>query len=217
MALALDPLGPPAAGLRQGGMSVGLDYISNQMNLSARDTDGDRYKSKSAQVDKTFVNVGYGVADNWEAYVRLGASKFEDSEEIEIMGTHRPAWGLGTKATIYQDGNWKFGGLLQISWNDSKEVWDHGFDEVKWYEYQIAAGPTYKVSDKVSIYGGPYYNYLKGDLRSQHGKWGTIKGEDHVGGYIGGQFAVNDNLALNAEYQLSASDSGMGLSLAWKF
>lgn len=215
---ALDPMGPPTAGLRQGQCSIGLDYSSSQMHNKFK-YEGETLRLKNIRVDKTYFNLGYGIADNWEVYGRLGASMVEDWGGIQFLGSYRPAWGLGTKATIYQEGNIKWGALFQISWNQSKEEWGDGenYEKMKWYEYQIAVGPTYKLTDKVSIYGGPYYSVLDGDLSDEDGKWGDLKSTGHVGGYIGGQFAVNDNLALNAEYQLSSDESGMGLSLVWKF
>jgi opacity protein-like surface antigen len=221
LALALDPLGPPAAGLRQGGVGLGLDYSFSQMNFKFTDD----YKARDNQVTKTFVNLGYGVADNWEVFGRIGGSKWEINDWDEL-GSTRPAWGLGTKVTIAQDGNLKWGALFQISWNKSIALWNEGdnFEKMTWYEYQIAVGPTYKLTDKVSIYGGPFYNYLRGnDTWTEEGEEGTsvesehFKGGNHVGGYIGAQVAVNDNLSLNAEYQLVAGASGMGLMLVWKF
>jgi opacity protein-like surface antigen len=217
-ALALDPMGPPTAGLRQGGVSVGIDYLNSQMHNKFK-YEGETMKVKGNRVEKTYANLGYGVADNWEVYGRLGASRAEAYGLEFVFGGYRPAWGLGTKVTIAQSDNLKWGALFQISWNQSKLEWNEGgdYEKMKWYEYQIAVGPTYKLTDKVSIYGGPFYNYLDGDLSDEDGKWGDINSTGHVGGYIGAQFAVNDNLALNAEYQLSTDESGLGLQLVWKF
>jgi len=216
LALALDTMGPPAAGLMQSQCSLGIDYSFSQMTFNFENEGG--YKTKDNQLTKTFVNLGYGVMDNWEVYGRLGGSKWELNDWDEL-GANRLAWGLGTKATIAQDGNLKWGALFQISWNRSVAIEDGGdyVGTIKWYEYQIAAGPTYKLTDKVSIYGGPFYNYLKGDSEWTDEGSSDFKGSNHVGGYIGGQVAVNDNLSLNAEYQLSAGASGLGLQLVWKF
>ncbi len=216
LALALDTLGPPAAGLRQGQCSLGLDYSFSQMSFKFSDD----YKARDNQITKTFVNLGYGVVDNLEVYGRLGGSKWESINDWDESGANRPAWGLGTKVTIVQDGNLKWGALFQISWNKSVAMWgDNGenSETMKWYEYQIAAGPTYKLTDKVSIFGGPFYNHLRGKDTWTGDDSSDFKGDNHFGGYIGGQVAVNDNLSLNAEYQLSTDASGMGLQLVWKF
>ena len=216
-AFALDTMGPPTAGLMQGQWSIGLDYSSSQMHNNFK-YEGETSKVKGNRVEKTYANLGYGVADTWEVYGRLGASKAEAYGLEFVFGGYRPAWGLGTKATFAQDGNLKWGALFQISWNQSKLEWNDGgdYEKMKWYEYQIAVGPTYKLTDKVSIYGGPYYNVLDGDTTTRTAN-GAILRDGHIGGYIGGQFAVNDNLALNAEYQLSTDESGLGLMLVWKF
>lgn len=215
LALALDPLGPPAAGLRQGQYSLGLDYLHSQMTFKFEDD----YKAKDNEITKTFVNLGYGLCDNWEVFGRLGGTKWDSINDWEESGHYRPAWGLGTKATICQDGNWKWGALFQITWNRSEAMWSYNgetHETMKWYEYQIAAGPTYKLTDKVAVYGGPYYNYLKGKDTWMSGSE-DFKGPNEFGVYAGGQFAVTDNLALNAEYQLSRKAAGMGLQLVWKF
>jgi hypothetical protein len=221
---ALDPMGPPAAGLRQGGWSIGIDYSTSKINgKEDRQWWSSSRKFKGASMDKIYANLGYGVADNWEVYGRLGGSKLESDNLYygNIWGAYGQAYGLGTKATIYQEGNVKWGVLFQIGWNQTKDQSSEDFyDKAAWHEYQIAVGPTYKLTDKVSIYGGPFYNYLKGTLSDRdNGEEidGHFKGSNHVGGYIGGQFAVNDNLSLNAEYQLVTDAQGLGLSLVWKF
>ena len=222
LALALDPLGPPTAGLRQGQVSLGLDYAKSQTDIKVKEEGYGKWTERDSVSTKTYANLGYGVCDSWEVFGRLGGSMAE-GEYLIYEGRYGMAWGLGTKVSFYQDANVKWGALFQISWNQSKEQWyeggdEYGYDKVKFYEYQIAVGPTYKLTDKVSIYGGPFYNCLDGEVScDEDGKWGDIKNPRRIGGYIGGQFAVNDNLVLNAEYQLSSDESGMGLQLVWKF
>jgi hypothetical protein len=215
-ALALDPMGPPAAGLKQGGISLGLDYSYSQINILKNGEESETYVDN--KVEKTYANLGYGIADNWNVFGRLGGSKLE-GEDFEFWGAYGLAWGLGTKVTIYQDVDITWGALFQISWGESKERWAEGdaYDKLKWHEYQIAAGPTYRLTDNISIYGGPFYSYLKGTGTDETGKWADIKGKDQTGGYIGGQFDFIENVTLNAEYQLSEGAAGMGLMLVWKF
>jgi opacity protein-like surface antigen len=213
-ALALDPMGPPAAGLKQGGMSLGLDYSYSQINLKLKN--GEEYETVDNKVEKTYANLGYGIADDWNVFGRLGGSKLE-GEDLIFYGAYGLAWGLGTKVTIYQDVDITWGALFQISWGKSMERSEGTYEKLKWHEYQIAAGPTYRLTDNVSIYGGPFYSYLKGTDSDEAGKLADIKGKDQTGGYIGGQFDFTENVTLNAEYQLSDGASGMGLMLVWKF
>jgi hypothetical protein len=213
-ALALDPMGPPAAGLKQGGMSLGLDYSYSQIDLKLKNDE----ETADNKVEKAYANLGYGIADYWNVFGRLGGSKAE-GEDLEFWGAYGLAWGMGTKVTIYQDVDITWGALFQLSWGESKERWAEGnaYDKLKWHEYQIAAGPTYRLTDNISIYGGPFYSYLKGTGTDETGKWADIKGKDQTGAYIGGQFDFIENVTLNAEYQLSNGASGIGLMLVWKF
>jgi hypothetical protein len=131
-ALALDPMGPATAGLKQGQWSAGLDYAYSQMELKH---DGDfswyvdysggysdtvplKYKHKDTQMHKAYFNLGYGVADWLEVFGRLGGANLYakrnplymeggDYTEIWIDETIYDsdtgfAYGFGGKATVWQ-------------------------------------------------------------------------------------------------------------------
>lgn len=86
-AFALDPMGPPTAGLKQGQVSAGLDYAYSQMELEHdgtfawnldygwyTDKVNLKYKHKDTQMNKAYFNLGYGVADWLEVFGRLGGA-----------------------------------------------------------------------------------------------------------------------------------------------
>lgn len=186
---ALDPMGPPTAGLRQGQFEVGVDYSYSKMDLELREgqwiehLDGLFYDSgdavsfmlKDLKVSKGYANFGYGVADNCEVFLRMGGANakfgdsiWEDDEKFD-NGTDF-ATGGGIKATFYEEDNIKLGGLFQANWAE----FDGALEAPHWAapdlvginmaEVQIAVGATYTLTDLVSIYGGPFLHFIHGDL-----------------------------------------------------
>ena len=89
-ALALDPMGPPVAGLEQGQWKTGLDYAFSETDL---DFDGaldfyvyldypifayyyvtdieDKLTFEAVEMHKGFLTIAYGVTDQVEAFFRL--------------------------------------------------------------------------------------------------------------------------------------------------
>jgi hypothetical protein len=92
-----------------------------------------------------FGTLAYGVCDNWDIFVRAGASDakddaramaniprvgfdFNDVDLIDQLGVPQKyplkgidsdfgfAWGVGTRATFCRSGPWAFGGLIQATW-----------------------------------------------------------------------------------------------------
>ena len=137
----------------------------------------DDYKS-----NMLFVNFGYGITDKLEVFLRLGFSDVD----IPIAGGDWDAgsdfaYGLGAKATFYEAGDLELGGLVQMTWanadGDVTMVTDEvagvpligprefsGDGEYEWDEIKIAVGPNYKLTESVSIYGGPFYHLVSGDF-----------------------------------------------------
>lgn len=94
-ALALDPMGPPTAGLKAGQWSAGLDYAYSQMDLKYDghyeyyvDIGGGysdkvklKYKTEDAQMNKAYFNLGYGIADCLEVFGRVGGANLYGKRE----------------------------------------------------------------------------------------------------------------------------------------
>lgn len=252
-AFALDPMGPPTAGLRQGQFQVGADYSYSIMDLKLREgswieyLDGWFYDSGEAEsftlkdfkTNKVYASLGYGIADNWEAFLRLGGadatfgdSIWEDAEKFDSPTDF--AIGFGVKTTFYEEDNLKIGGLFQASWaafNGKLQAahWTAA-DSVKIdvTEIQIAVGPTYKLLEGVSIYGGPFFHFVDGDLDDKFSEmteegiltskysW-AIRESSIFGGYIGIQFDVTENTSFNIGYQHTAKADALSMSLVWRF
>jgi hypothetical protein len=206
-ALALDPMGPATAGLKQGQFSAGLDYAYSQMELkhdgsyswdvdygSYTDTVPLKYKHEDTQMHKAYFNLGYGVADWLEAFLRLGGANLYGkrtprySEGVDGPDTWLDetiydsstgfAYGFGGKATVWEPSpELKVGVLAQASWaNVDYDIWFTGVDDLgnlwgvqspgqlDFWEVQIALGVTYQLAPKFSVYGGPFYYWFSGDF-----------------------------------------------------
>jgi hypothetical protein len=252
---ALDPMGPPAAGLEQGQAKAGVDYSYSEMDVELSDgtwveyLDGAFFDSgdavsftlKNVEMNRGYANLGYGVADNFEAFVRVGGTnaKFGDSiwEDDEAFDSDTDfAIGGGIKATFLEAGGLKLGGLLQANWSefDGKLTAEHwaasDFVEIDIAEVQIAAGASYTWAERVSIYGGPFLHFISGDLQDTFsevdaGSGGLLTSEYSwdieekwvLGAYIGVQLELSENGAFNIEAQHTAEADAVGLSLTLRF
>ena len=188
-AFALDPMGPPTAGLEQGQFLAGLDYSYSKMDLELSDgtwveyLDGvfdisgeaTSFTLKDFKATKTFVNFGYGFADMVEGFLRVGGTKgrfddsiWEDSEEFD-SGNNLVVGG-GLKATFFEQDGLRLGGLIQGSWAEYQGELDAphwaspDFVELDLTEVQIAVGAAYTWEDRLSVYGGPFLHFVSGDL-----------------------------------------------------
>jgi len=96
-ALALDPMGPPTAGLTQGQWSAGLDYAYSETDLDLdgkfkMDLDGgffgpvkDKLTFKAVEMHKAYLTLGYGIQDNWEVFFRLGGARAETQKPTRAI------------------------------------------------------------------------------------------------------------------------------------
>lgn len=201
-ALALAPMGPPTAGLKTGQFRVGVEYAYSDVDM---ELDGDELDGVTSNM--IFANLGYGVMDDWEGFVRLGAANVDVED---FSGDYGFAWGLGTKVTFLKQENLNWGALFQINWLSSEDE-DVEFD---FYDMQIAVGPTYKLSDTLSIYGGPFAHLIDGDVSDGNG---DIEENSAFGGYVGAEAALAENTSLFGEVQFTGAGWAIGTGIGWKF
>jgi len=254
-AFALDPMGPPTAGLEQGQFRAGVDYSYSKMDIELTDgtfveyLDGVLFDSgeattftlKDFKASKAYVNLGYGLADNCEAFLRVGGTqgRFGDSiwiDSEQFDSGSDLAVGGGIKATFFEEGGLKLGALLQGSWAeyqgqlDSPNWTGPDFVEIDMAEFQMAVGASYTWEGIVSVYGGPFFHFVNGDLDDTVGASITGLGEllnseyswdineDSVfGGYVGAQLEVAEGCSVNVEYQKTAAADAFGASILWRF
>jgi len=252
-AFALDPMGPPTAGLRQGQLKEGIEYSYGTMDLKLNEgtwiehLDGVFYDAgnadsltlKNFKTNKAYFNLGYGIIDGLDAFLRLGGTTatFGDSiwEDAEEFDNHADfTVGCGIKATFYEDDKLKLGGLFQASWAEfdgrlSAAHWAAAdLVEMSIAEIQVAVGPTYKLADNISIYGGPFFHFVVGDLDDEFNEasggslltskysW-DLDESSNFGGYIGAQVDIAENFSFNIEYQHTAAADALSAGLIWRF
>lgn len=191
-ALALAPMGPPTAGLNQGQFRAGAEYGYSEMDLEIDpkyDPDGTILDLES---NMFFATLGYGVMDNWEAYIQLGVANAEfdkvkwsddpTADKWGFDGDYGFAYGFGTKYTFWEQmEGLTWGVLFQMKWINSEDTlkgrdvdpgegdtweiedWSANI-ELDYYEMQIAVGPTWQAMDGLCVYGGPFVHIVSGDL-----------------------------------------------------
>jgi len=205
--LALPPMGPPRARLGQDQWAAGLEYGRGEMDLETWSDvtdntvgvgvtyDYTKFKINGLASNMVFGKLGYGVDDNWDAFIRFGAvdAKDEIVEEPSAGGGAAErydgfdggfgfAWGIGSAVTFWQEGDITWGALLQMTWlkpdsgdvdlrSDAAFVGEAEFD---FWEVQIAAGPTVEL-ENFRLYGGPFLHFVGGDV--------DIEGQSPTGGF----------------------------------
>jgi hypothetical protein len=142
------PMGPPIAVLGEGQWSLGGEFAHEQIDLEGTGMFQSIYLLDPAEVfdfveqqrlqdvemNMFFATLAYGVCDNWDLFVRVGAADAQDdmSATADVIDYGIPgdyslgtldssyglAWGFGSRATFCRSGPWSFGGLAQITWFD---------------------------------------------------------------------------------------------------
>jgi len=198
------PMGPPRALVGHHRWVVDFEYAHQKIDLGTCGQCRESYaldwnesfpsfrefKIEDLKSDMFFGSLGYGIRENVDVFVRLGAADARDeispirfpedcpqcAEEFTFDADYGFAWGLGAKATFCQKGNLAWGGLFQVTWVDpgrSSLSWQNPEDpgdrltgkmDLDWREIQIAIGPTWQVRDGLCVYGGPFWLFVRGDL-----------------------------------------------------
>ncbi len=255
---ALDPIGSPGTNLKQGQFGIGADYSLSDMDFKAKGTNtlttynvisGDIIgiqsqkqclNLKGVKVQKAFANLGYGITDNLEAFLCLGAAdaKWKDNGDTHF------SFGLRSRATFYQKDALKLNAFAQFS------VAESAFDslplttmvggnpyspvmsgKLTMQEVQIALGPTYELTKGISAYGGAFFHFADGKLKlkSRGSETGIpqlrynldssydLDRVSELGAYIGAQIDTSKNISYSIEYQHTSSADAIAMRLIWRF
>lgn len=243
--LAFDLMGPTTSRLKDSGKSsIAVEYFWSSMEIdadgiSALDLTSDTIDD--FEVDKITANLALGMGRGSEIFFRFGVADADpdsnndwggipdnmgSSDEVLILGG-------GAKWTLYDGENFGWGLLTQVSWAEydfdgkSYSVGAHNVTfspEIEIVEVQIATGPTLKLNEDLTIFGGPFLYFLNGDADFE----GIIDGspamvsadldqESILGGYIGAELDLGPKANLSFEVQATSGSYGMGGHLVWKF
>jgi len=214
-AFGLTFMGPPMAKLEQGQKSVGFNLSYSEMDLEEK-WEGGSETLKDVESSSYLANLGYGVSDGWDFFVRLGFTDIE-CDDFHFNGSPEFAYGFGTKVTFAQQNSMALGGLFQILWSESDDD-ILGIDvEIDYYEIQLAVGPTFNF-DGLSIYGGPFLHFVDGEIKSTIlGEKSDIEQESEIGGYIGIGATLSEDTDINLEYQFTGDAQAIGFRLVHRF
>jgi len=250
-------MGPPASYLKQEDFKIGVDFSHSEIDLEFNDGEYVEYldgwfnaaggetdlKLKNVKINTVYVNLGYGITDYFEVFLRLGGANARFSghnfwtpgEEFESNTDF--AIGGGFKVTFYDEGKLKIGGLIQSGWSDldgaiRPKDWPVADDTVQFdlTQIQIAAGPSYELTDRVLIYGGPFLHLIRGDWEDVYNQIDTgtggllttklswnVEEDASFGAYIGTQMELTDNSSFMIEYQHTSGADAVGANIAVKF
>jgi len=256
-AFALSPMGPPTSGLKHEDFKIGVDFSHSEIDLEFNDGEFVEYldgwfdasggetdlKLKNVKINTVYVNLGYGVTDYFEVFLRLGGNNakfsgynFWPSGENFDSNTGF-AIGGGFKATFYDEGRFKLGGLIQAGWADldgaiRPKEWPVADDTVQFdlTQIQIAVGPSYELTDRVLIYGGPFLHFVRGDWEDIYNQvdlgtgglltsklsW-NVEEDSSFGVYFGTQMEITENGSIMIEYQHTSAANAVGASMAVRF
>lgn len=251
-AYALDPMGPPASDLRKGEYKAGIDICLSSQDLET--TQGDWTLSvggvsegsgivelgvlEDFETYRAYATFGFGLTHSWEAFLRIGGTTAELGDEFWGQGEQfesrtELAVGAGLKATFFEEIALKIGGLIQANYCefdgqvDSSQWAGPHFIEIGMMEVQAAVGATYLLSDRVSVYGGPFAHVIYGDLDYVYSEsdgstlatwrfaWDIDDGITY-GGYFGSRIVLKRDCVFNIEYQQTGNANAIGASVMWR-
>ncbi len=255
---ALDPLGPASETLQKGHFGIGVDYSITDMDITAKgksnvaifnvtmgspvgtQSEQQRLSLDGVEVHKAYANLGYGITDNLEAFLRMGAA---DAEWKDDGDTHF-SLGVRTGVTFYRKDALQLSALAQYSWVESRfsslplttVVGGTPYPlamsgGISMHEVQIATGPTYKLTDGISLYGGGFFHWMDGslDLKGSSTTTGIpefrydvdssydIDQVSELGVFIGAGIKAANEISYSIEYQHTRSAEAIAMRLLWRF
>ena len=254
----MDPLGSASDKLNKGQLGIGVDYSDSDMDFRAKgrsnlaiynvtigsligvQSEKQRLNLDSVEVQKIYANLGYGITDNLEAFLRLGAADADWRDNGDL----RFSVGLRSGVRLYQKDALQLSAMAQYSWARSE------FDSLplttvvggtpyplimsgrlSMHEIQIAMGPAYELTEGFSLYGGGFFHLMDGklDLRGSATTAGIpqfrydldssydIDQVSELGVYIGACIKTANDISYSIEYQHTDSADAIAMRLLWRF
>jgi hypothetical protein len=192
------------------------------------------------EVQKAYANFGYGITDNLEAFLRVGTADTEWRDD----GDAHLSLGLRTAVTLYQRDAFYLSAQAQYSWAESDfdslplttDVGGTSYPlimsgRLSLHEIQISMGPTYELTENVSLYGGGFFHLMDGSLNLK----GSLTTEgipqfrydldssydidqvSDLGVYVGARIKTVNNISYSIEYQHTNSADAIAMRLLWRF
>ena len=171
--------GPPEPAAKEGKASLGVGYFYYSAKYKPKDTVNFR-EFKGAQ-NQAYLQLGYGLAKNWEAYLRVGAADdkaapgFETTDRSGIKSDfkdgYKPFGTIGVKGVFNISNSFGIGPFFQASLYSSYEDSTSGRVSTGSSETQtvkvknpkeinLGIGLQGKIGETI-IYGGPVAYWVK--------------------------------------------------------
>lgn len=243
---ALDFLGQPSGELESSKSQIGFVYSQSEIDIITQDDIGsfgsDEIEIKDIYLNKYYFDFSLGFDKGTSLFFRAGAlnanpdKKLNNSNYAGYIGDSDDALllGGGVKVTLYEEERFKWGLTVQFSSADYKfKKTDFNINDVNYFDFEtegtlyetmISTGPTLILNDNVSVYGGPFLHFIRGETRMEATietilsyAETKIKEDSIIGGFAGIEFTFGDNLLLNLEAQGTNSASGFAGSLTFRF
>ncbi len=197
-ALGQAPVGPSTGVLNGARLGVFAEYGQGDTDIAFKGGPKENFDFRTA-----FGGFAAALTSRWDFFVRAGASQ---AETTGFDGNWNAAWGLGTRATLFQWNDFSWGALLQftnlVSRTDTVEEFLVGGtptllpaeDELSLAEYVFATGPTWR-HGPLALYGGLLVRLADGEFEAfakteRANLQADIDAQWDVGGYVGGQFTL---------------------------
>ncbi len=208
-AMAATPLGVPYAQLRQGDVSLGLDYGYAEF---------DGPVGTSARSNTFLANLAYGVADNVQIHGLAGIADAKGEDGFDA--SYDWAYGFKTKITLADQGEVKFGLATQMLWSEVDDRYTRGplaglKAEVDGFEIKVAPGASYEAMDNLQIYGGPMLHIV--NSKESNPAYYASHNDREVGFFVGAQYEIADNISLLGEWQWTCDLDMVGVSVGYRF
>jgi len=232
---ALNLLGPPTAELEQGQFEYGLEHSYSRLGMDFDFAGGTAampdFGSHATRMDTVYSRFSYGFTEKVEGFASAGWARIIDKEHQRIDVDGR-IYGFGAKITLQEYYLVKWGLLLQANIVRTDGTWYRPYSPNGWFGdadmnyYQIiaAGGVNYQVTKKAFMYGGPFCYYLDGQLEYDEiwplSTWTEkydIRNKSMFGYYVGLNWVIANDIALNFEYQTTSNDNMLVCGFAWKF
>lgn len=238
-------IGTPTAELKQSQWSIGFSYMYSTQDLDTTTTtygwtgvakQKDKLKLKDFNVNRYYGILGYGINDCWEVYVQAGMSDVKLENRFPANNSYWGlnfdndfAWGFGTRVTVAQQDNVKWGVSAQMNWFDASVDFKDGANKdvytVDGYDITVAFGPTVDMGGW-ELYGGPFYYYLDGDWKNKFTdagpgyfkETGKLRANSNFGGFIGATFDLMTDMNMTVEFSSTGSSGwAIGTGVVFKF
>ncbi len=219
-AFAAQPLGGPAEA-EKGKWAFDVGYFYSQDRWTSNTLSGNFDPKVSTY--SYFGQLGYGVAQGWDVYLRAGvvdAKLVQSSINFSTNGNFFIGAGVHGKLFEKKDWNLKLGPIANVTyyspWTDrdrnmlptgtgvsSISIRDH-------YSVNVGLGFQWTPTQFFTLYGGPFWNYEKAKLSPTgmirgipfSGGSTNIEGDKSFGSRLGVRIPFKDQFSVNFEAQM---------------